>query len=265
MATELKSFDRVADCYDATRALPPAAEAAVASGIMRALRQVRARPTVLEVGIGTGRIAVPLMLAGAHVVGVDIAPAMLARLRAKRQDIFVVIAEATRLPFPADSFDGALFVHLLHLLRDAGAALRAATRVVRPGGVLLYGRTHHSESLLRSLAAEARRLARGLSGAELCADDWHAEADRAFTVHARELGGELTDVTLAHWWEQATGRGVLAALGRRIYSSSWEIPEALMPELLRRLTVWIEEQVGDLDRVIETEVTFTLKTVQLPR
>jgi ubiquinone/menaquinone biosynthesis C-methylase UbiE len=99
MAVQLKSFDRVADRYDATRAMPPAAGAAVAAGIAGALRAVAANPMLLEVGIGTGRIAVPLADAGVAVAGVDIAPAMLARLRAKRVDIPAVLAEAASLPF----------------------------------------------------------------------------------------------------------------------------------------------------------------------
>jgi SAM-dependent methyltransferase len=38
---------------------------------------------VLELGIGTGRVALPLAAAGVDVYGVDASPAMLARLRAK--------------------------------------------------------------------------------------------------------------------------------------------------------------------------------------
>ncbi len=38
---------------------------------------------VLELGIGTGRVALPLAAAGVDVFGVDASPAMLARLRAK--------------------------------------------------------------------------------------------------------------------------------------------------------------------------------------
>src|SRR5262245_25954465 len=135
MSGQLKSFDRVADCYDATRAMPAAASAAVAAGIAQVLRAGASAPKLLEVGIGTGRIALPVHAAGVAVTGVDIAPGMLARLRAKRADIPALLAEATRLPFRADTFHGALFVHLLHLLPDAGAALRAAQAVVRREGV----------------------------------------------------------------------------------------------------------------------------------
>jgi SAM-dependent methyltransferase len=38
---------------------------------------------VLELGVGTGRLALPLSAAGVEVAGIDISPAMVARLRAK--------------------------------------------------------------------------------------------------------------------------------------------------------------------------------------
>jgi SAM-dependent methyltransferase len=50
---------------------------------------------VLELGIGTGRVALPLAAAGVDVCGVDASPAMLARLRAKPggADIPVTLAD----------------------------------------------------------------------------------------------------------------------------------------------------------------------------
>src|SRR5260370_41072786 len=47
----------------------------------------------LELGIGTGRIAIPLATRGVRVVGIDSSPAMIAKMRAKPggADISVVI------------------------------------------------------------------------------------------------------------------------------------------------------------------------------
>jgi SAM-dependent methyltransferase len=46
-------------------------------------RAAAGRPRVLELGIGTGRLALPLVAKGFEVSGIDSSPAMLARLRAK--------------------------------------------------------------------------------------------------------------------------------------------------------------------------------------
>src|SRR5690349_8478162 len=93
------SFDRVADVYDRTRAMPPDATATVAAGIAAVLRDVAPNPRLLEAGLGTGRIAVPLLEAGVRVVGIDIATATLAQARRKRADLAVVVADATAPPF----------------------------------------------------------------------------------------------------------------------------------------------------------------------
>src|SRR5439155_26304664 len=71
MPTRL-SYDRVATIYDATRGLAPRAMARVLGVLVDELHGKR----VLEVGVGTGRYAVPLQKSGIRVVGVDISRSM---------------------------------------------------------------------------------------------------------------------------------------------------------------------------------------------
>jgi SAM-dependent methyltransferase len=55
--------------------------------------------SVLELGIGTGRIAVPMLEAGLTVTGIDASPRMVERLRAKVGDrIPVVVADFVDVP-----------------------------------------------------------------------------------------------------------------------------------------------------------------------
>jgi len=70
--------DRIADVYDAWPRLPATTERAV-----EFLASVAGRGPILELGIGTGRIALPLLQRGFAVHGIDASPAMVARLRAK--------------------------------------------------------------------------------------------------------------------------------------------------------------------------------------
>ncbi len=80
--------DRIADQYDA---MYPAIEQA-AIGL---LAELASGGRVLELGIGTGRIALPLASRGLRVQGVDASEAMVARLRAKPggKDIPVTMAD----------------------------------------------------------------------------------------------------------------------------------------------------------------------------
>ena len=71
------NFDRAAAFYDATRALPDGVAEQVRDAV---LDRVGARPGTrfLEVGVGTGRIALPFVRAGHAYCGVDLSVAMLA-------------------------------------------------------------------------------------------------------------------------------------------------------------------------------------------
>ena len=66
---------------------------------------------VLELGCGTGRIALPLGRAGAHVVGIDRSEAMLARARQRirrarlQRRVQLVRGDIRMLPFGASQFD----------------------------------------------------------------------------------------------------------------------------------------------------------------
>lgn len=76
--------------------------------------------SVLELGIGTGRLAVPMLEAGLDVRGIDASPAMVERLRAKVGDrIPVTVADFVDVPVDG-TFDVVLlaFNALLNLTTD---------------------------------------------------------------------------------------------------------------------------------------------------
>ena len=99
----------------------------------------------LELGCGTGRIALPLGRAGVRLVGLDRSAAMLAqaRRRVKRARlgglVNLVRGDIRALPFPAAAFALVMAPYgmLQSLLRerDLAATLAAVQRVLRPGGV----------------------------------------------------------------------------------------------------------------------------------
>jgi SAM-dependent methyltransferase len=109
------------------------------------LARQTAGPT-LELGCGTGRVAVPLARAGARVVGIDRSASMLARARTRARrakldsSLQLVRGDVRFLPFPAAAFSlvAAPYGILQSLLDDAtlDAALAAAHRVLRKGGTL---------------------------------------------------------------------------------------------------------------------------------
>jgi SAM-dependent methyltransferase len=262
---ELKSFDRVADVYDETRGLPSDVSGEIADGMAKILRAVAPSPWLLEVGIGTGRMAVPLAEAGIRVTGVDISPKMLAVLAGKRRDIDVMLAEAARLPLRAGSFDGLLFVHILHLVPDAEATIRATLPMVRAGGVAIRGVDDSRGGLVAQADAMIAAAVRDIAGVDLGARDHHADVAGLFEQAMRAAGARIEQVTLARWHSTTRGGRMIERLARRDYSSAWLIPEASLPAIVERVTPQIEELYGGLDREIEHERSFSATVAWLPR
>lgn len=103
-----------------------------------------ARGSVLELGCGTGRIAVPLARAGVTLVGVDRSDAMLARARRRvsraglTRRVRLIRGDIRHLPFGASSFSTVLAPYgvLQSLLRerDLAAALTSVRNVLESGG-----------------------------------------------------------------------------------------------------------------------------------
>ena len=101
---------------------------------------------ILELGCGTGRIAIPLLRAGAAIVGVDRSQEML--LRARRRAAGASLARRARfvrgdiraLPFrPTRRFDLVMapygILQSLTREQDLAATLRSVSQVLRRGGV----------------------------------------------------------------------------------------------------------------------------------
>src|SRR5258706_4825555 len=103
------SFDPIASRYDATRGFPPE----IGARIGAAFRQVSGLPgcaRLLEIGVGTGRIAIRLTSAGYRSISLAISIKMMARLRERLppgRDVALRRGDAPRLPLHDASRYGA--------------------------------------------------------------------------------------------------------------------------------------------------------------
>lgn len=96
---------------------------------------------ILDIGTGTGFLALLLAEMGYNVVGVDWAKnkIQLAKDKAANAKIPVTfeIQDAETLSFPDGSFDAVVSRHVIWTLADPLAAARDWIRVVRPGGLII--------------------------------------------------------------------------------------------------------------------------------
>ncbi|MDD1724784.1 MAG: class I SAM-dependent methyltransferase [Methanospirillum sp.] len=99
------------------------------------------KKTILDVGTGTGMIALNLAELGHTVTGIDLGEKMLeiARQKAARKNLSLDfrLGDAEDLPFPADSFDCVICRHLLWTLPHPEQAIREWSRVSTPGGLII--------------------------------------------------------------------------------------------------------------------------------
>src|SRR5262249_22752842 len=111
---------------------------------------------LLDLGCGTGWTSVFFARAGYDVVGLDIAPDMVAHARdnAARAGLDgpeFVACDYEEMDFDGE-FDAAVFFDALHHAVDEAAAVRGAYRALRPGGVCVTsepGEGHHQSPAAR--------------------------------------------------------------------------------------------------------------------
>jgi phosphatidylethanolamine/phosphatidyl-N-methylethanolamine N-methyltransferase len=96
---------------------------------------------VLEVGAGTGT-SFPAYPTHCEVIGIDLAPDMLARARQKIEDhggnhLSVMEMNALNLDFPDNTFDYVMAFHVVTVVPDPIRMISEAKRVCKPGGSIV--------------------------------------------------------------------------------------------------------------------------------
>ncbi len=134
MGTDPRFWDRLAPKYASMPVARPGA-------FDRKIEHVRARmgpgSVVLDIGCGTGSLALRLAEAGAEVHGLDVSKEMIriAEEKAKGAVKFHVGGfDESFDGFGPGTLDGVCAFSLLHLIEDRPAALRRIFDLLRPGG-----------------------------------------------------------------------------------------------------------------------------------
>lgn len=253
------NFDRVAGQYDATRSLPPGVAEQICAWVLARLPQ---DPRIFEIGVGTGRIALPFIRAGVHYTGFDISEQMLAAARAKldgdlrRADL--VLADVTEsVPLPQESQDAVIAVHILHLL-DVTRALPLVRRALKPHGALVWGYQWHDDRSPRKRIREQFQVFAGQAGGKPKRDFRVPEARRLLA----EWGAAETRHVVATWASPETPEAALDALRSRTLSHTWHLDEAVFQSAMAQTEAWTRTAYGDLSRPLNVEERFVVEWFQ---
>ena len=251
------SFDRVSEIYDATRAMPPEMEGEVIDRLIE-IGGIEPHSRVLELGIGTGRIAGPLShKVQSRYYGIDISLKMMKKISGKvRGHTVPVCADTRRLPFGKMSFDAVLAIHVLHLVENWSCAIDEAIRVMTPGGVIVIGgeagdRRSMVERLFaglepaakRKISAAAEKLDAGGGPPGVLLLDQAAQ-------YLRKKGASLTYPPPVEHEIRTPIPTVLNFFKERSFQFLWEVPDDILEEVLSGITSVLEDTYGDLNKDI---------------
>ncbi len=241
------SFDRAAEYYDETRGYAPGVGERVGRALLEAAGATAAS-RILEMGVGTGRIALPIIRTGYSYTGIDISPLMLAKLRAALPEIpgaegrvTLVAGDVTALPFADRSFDVVLTVHVYHLVDERARAIAEGVRVLARPGVILNGRDDSSDEVHREVIAAWLDAQRALGWTP---DRDERDARQSVARDWERLGGAVDSFVGLEWEELRPPSRDLEMIERRLWSSTWAVPDEIYPEAARRLRAWAERRFG---------------------
>jgi ubiquinone/menaquinone biosynthesis C-methylase UbiE len=249
------SFDRAADYYDETRGFPPGTETQAAATIARA-GGFSGGEQVLEIGVGTGRIALPVAPYVRRYFGIDISTQMMNRLLNKRGDepISLTQGSATHLPFPNATFNAAVAVHVFHLIPGWQQALSELARVLKPDGRLIHCWNNNDQVIDIQALIKSR------------GDDGRAEVVGARgTTYLEDLGWQAGVEEVCSFTRQQRPVDVLDQMRRRVWSRTWRLTDDELAERLKVLQEALEEQFSDIHAPVEVESTFHAKVYAPPR
>ncbi len=250
------AFDQIAAVYDAQRAHPPEVAAAVGRAVAAEAGEAA---RVLELGVGTGRIALPTVAAGCRVVGIDVSHAMLAvahgRAQAADLPLTLLQADAQRLPFHDGAFAAVLAVHVLHLLADWRQGLSELRRVIAPGGAIIQGADWRDpDSCVGMLRGRLR-----MAVMDLLPGARPPGAGAAVPQALQKLGGVTADPVVAAQWVRAISPAfVIEGMAARNDPETWVLADDLLAAALERVRAWAAIQWPDLAAPQDVEHRFTL-------
>ena len=172
---------------------------AAVRGRLEALRQ-EFGGRLLDIGCGTGFIIDLAADVFEQVRGLDLTPAMLARVP-RRPNVQVYRGDAAHLPFGARRFDVVSAYSFLHHLEDLTPVLREVRRVLRPGGCL-YADLEPNRHFWKNVMSV--REATGSAAAALARDEIASVCETGAKVE-QEYGIPANVFDLAEYNKAVTG------------------------------------------------------------
>lgn len=253
-------YDRIAGIYDATRAMPLEIDDQVTEYILH-LVGATLETKFLELGIGTGLNAIPIVQRGYSYTGIDISKEMLDQLRHKLQgvpnNLTLIQADASSLMFADNSFDVVLMRHVLHLISDGRSTLLEIHRVLKPDGFYLYCETFLTPHQ-KEFEKQWRTILEQQQGYQKPSYESEGTSLEDVKNWWHEQGAAVETVVAAKWRVEQTVSELLEIYQTRPYGSCWLVPDAVFPSAMRDFREWCQKHYGSFDVMLSSDATFDI-------
>ena len=136
---QLNFYNEDSNCYDDLVSHSKFWKVSDWNVLRRWLRELPKDSTILDIGCGTGRCAIPLTLSGKRVIATDLSIGMLKRAISKSKQLGVehityFLADAEDLPLKENLFSTVISFGLLHHVNDPSAIVKGAKKLLRSKG-----------------------------------------------------------------------------------------------------------------------------------
>ncbi|MFA5336820.1 MAG: methyltransferase domain-containing protein [Candidatus Omnitrophota bacterium] len=136
---QLNFYNEDSNCYDDLVSHSKFWKVSDWNVLRRWLRELPKDSTILDIGCGTGRCAIPLTLSGRRVIATDLSIGMLKRAISKSKQVGVghityFLADAEDLPLKENLFSTVISFGLLHHVNDPTAIVKGAKKILKDKG-----------------------------------------------------------------------------------------------------------------------------------
>ena len=243
------AYDAIAPRFDRDRALPEG----VGEAIRVAVRDAAgvARPRLLDLGAGSGRIGRPFVAAGDDYVGADLSLGMLQAFATRSERAArLVQADGLLLPFAGATFDAVMLVQVFGGMSAWQAFAGEVCRVLRTPGAVLVGRAVAPEDGVDARMKRQLNVILGEGGGR--GGKARENVEQIFRSRATHSERQV----VASWSAQRSPRQFI---GRHRTGARFStLPDAVKDDAMHKLGAWAEQTFGSLDAASSETHSFEL-------
>lgn len=254
-------YNNIAQIYDQTRWLTDSVAEEVADFVLE-VTCATAETSFLEPGVGTGLNVLPLVKRGYCVTGIDISEEMLNQFRQKLDEtppnLKLIHSDASHLPFPDNSFDVVLTVHMIHAVSDWREFLKEIDRVLKPKGFYLN---------CQWITPPARREFEGYFRGILCKREGSDRESKRINAAIQEIDvekyfrckGYASNYFVAkEWTVNNTVDELLEFFNSRAYGLCWHVSDEAFHQVMKEFQKFCVNHYGSLKQTLSSKAKFEI-------